>query len=58
MIDAIGTRLFEASEPHWMRVAAFFAPRGGIPIDVFWQSGDAPEHVYIPFLDCVAYGMR
>ena len=23
-------------------------PRGGIPIDVFWQSGPAPEGLWLP----------
>jgi len=23
-------------------------PRGGIPIDVFWQTGVAPQHVWLP----------
>lgn len=59
LVDAIGTRLFEEAEPLWMRIGAFFAPRGGIPIDVFWQSGEPPVGIHIPFLDYQhSYGMR
>lgn len=47
----IATRLFEACEPYWMRVAALWYPRGGIPIDVFWQSADPPSSVHIPPID-------
>ena len=57
VVDAIGTRLFEEAEPLWMRIGAFFNPRGGIPIDVFWQSGEPPVYVHIPFLDYQPYGM-
>jgi 7-cyano-7-deazaguanine reductase len=34
--------------PSWLRIGAYFYPRGGIPIDVFWQSGAAPANVWIP----------
>ncbi len=34
--------------PKWIRIAGFFAPRGGIPIDVFWQSSSPPKTVLIP----------
>lgn len=44
----IGHRLEELVKPIFIRVCAFWYPRGGIPIDVFWQSGDLPENVYLP----------
>ena len=34
--------------PVWLRIGAYFYPRGGIPIDVFWQTGDAPAGVWVP----------
>ena len=58
VIDAIGTRLFEAAEPHWMRICGLFNARGGIPIDVFWQSGDLPAKVYIPAPDSLQFQGR
>lgn len=38
------------SPPAWFRIAAYWYPRGGIPIDVFWQSGEPPTGVLIPDL--------
>jgi len=43
----IGNRIWEAVQPQWLRVCAFWYPRGGIPIDVFWQKGDIPPEVHI-----------
>lgn len=55
----IGTKLFEACSPHWLRIAAYWEPRGGIPIDVFWQN-DEPQFdcVYIPPLEVPMYRGR
>jgi 7-cyano-7-deazaguanine reductase len=44
----IGRRLVAAAEPHWLRIAGYWYPRGGIPIDVFWQSGPAPDGLWLP----------
>jgi 7-cyano-7-deazaguanine reductase len=45
---AIGKRLVETLSPHWLRIGGYWYPRGGIPIDVFWQSGPAPADVWLP----------
>ncbi|MGV6849951.1 MAG: preQ(1) synthase [Marinibacterium sp.] len=45
---AIGTRLADLLEPKWLRIGAYWYPRGGMPIDVFWQTGTAPDGVWIP----------
>lgn len=45
---AIGRRLFQVAEPVWLRIGGYWYPRGGIPIDVFWQSGPPPEGLWIP----------
>lgn len=47
----VGERLANACMPKWLRVAALWYPRGGIPIDVFWQVGTPPTGVYIPPVD-------
>lgn len=47
----IASRLFQAMLPHWIRVASFFYPRGGISIDCFKTIGVLPNGVYIPPLD-------
>ena len=44
----IGMRLFDEMAPKWLRIGGYWYPRGGIPIDVFWQSGPPPAHVWIP----------
>ena len=45
---AIGKRLAELLEPVYMRIGGYWYPRGGIPIDVFWQTGEMPQGVWIP----------
>ena len=44
----IAKRLREAMNPNWLRVSGFWYPRGGIPIDVFYQSAEPPAGVHIP----------
>jgi 7-cyano-7-deazaguanine reductase len=44
----IGVRLFEEMRPHWLRIGGYWYPRGGIPIDVFWQSGAPPADLWLP----------
>ena len=44
----IGQRLFEEMAPRWLRIGGYWYPRGGIPIDVFWQSGTVPEGLWVP----------
>lgn len=45
---AIGKRLAELLQPHFLRIGGYWYPRGGIPIDVFWQTGSCPENVWLP----------
>jgi len=45
---AIGRRIVEVAEPRWLRIGGYWFPRGGIPIDVFWQSGPPPEGLWLP----------
>ena len=44
----IGQRLTEEMQPQWLRIGGYWYPRGGIPIDVFWQSGPPPEGLWLP----------
>ncbi|NKD44820.1 NADPH-dependent 7-cyano-7-deazaguanine reductase QueF [Haematospirillum jordaniae] len=44
----IGKRLAEALKPVWLRIGGYWYPRGGIPIDVFYQTGPVPEGVWLP----------
>ena len=55
---AIALRLIEAAKPHWLRIGGYWYPRGGIPIDVFYQSGEPPKGVWIPPQDVPSYRGR
>src|SRR5690606_26509797 len=44
----IGKRLVELLEPEWLRIGGYWYPRGGIPIDIFFQTGATPQNVWIP----------
>ncbi len=44
----VAERLVQRLAPRWLRIGGYWYPRGGMPIDVFYQSGPAPEGVWIP----------
>ncbi|PAK77385.1 NADPH-dependent 7-cyano-7-deazaguanine reductase QueF [Acetobacter fabarum] len=54
----IASTLVDLLNPVWLRIGAYWYPRGGIPIDVFWQTGDAPAGVWIPAQDVPSYRGR
>ncbi len=45
---AIGKRLVKLLKPRWLRIGGYWYPRGGMPIDVFWQHGRLPKGVWLP----------
>jgi 7-cyano-7-deazaguanine reductase len=45
---AIGKKLVALLKPRWFRIGGYFHPRGGMPIDVFFQSGRLPAGVFVP----------
>ena len=45
---AIARRIVEVAQPLWLRIGGYWYPRGGIPIDVFFQTGPAPEGLWVP----------
>jgi 7-cyano-7-deazaguanine reductase len=45
---AIGKKLVGLLEPRWLRIGGYWYPRGGIPIDVFWQTGAPPASLWLP----------
>ena len=45
---AIAKRLIAELEPRWLRIGGYWYPRGGMPIDVFYQSGPPPEGLWLP----------
>lgn len=41
-------RLVKEIDPKWMRIGGYWYPRGGIPIDVFYQTGEPPKGLWLP----------
>lgn len=44
----IAKKIVAAAAPKWLRIGGYWYPRGGIPIDVFYQTGKPPEGLWIP----------
>ena len=44
----IANRLVAALSPCWLRIGGYWYPRGGIPIDVFYQTGEPPKGLWLP----------
>ena len=44
----IARRLVDKIKPKWLRIGGYWYPRGGIPIDIFYQTGEEPKGVWIP----------
>ena len=55
---AIGKRLVALLRPRYLRIGGYFFPRGGMPIDVFWQSGRLPRSVWLPDQGVASYRGR
>lgn len=45
---SIARRLVDLLHPRWLRIGGYWYPRGGIPIDVFWQTSPLPKDLWIP----------
>jgi 7-cyano-7-deazaguanine reductase len=54
----IAKRLIDLLDPHWLRIGGYWYPRGGIPIDVFWQSGPVPANLWLPDQGVATYRGR
>ncbi len=44
----IAERLIAELKPQWLRIGGYWYPRGGMPIDVFYQSGPPPDDLWLP----------
>jgi 7-cyano-7-deazaguanine reductase len=55
---AIGKRLATLLKPRWLRIGGYWFPRGGMPIDVFWQTGTPPRGAWIPDQGIASYRGR
>jgi 7-cyano-7-deazaguanine reductase len=54
----IAGKLVTILDPVWLRIGAYWYPRGGIPIDVFWQTNAPPADAWIPAQDVPSYRGR
>ena len=54
----IGKRLVTFLAPRYLRIGGYWYPRGGIPIDVFWQTGKLPAGVWLPDTGVAPYRGR
>jgi 7-cyano-7-deazaguanine reductase len=54
----IAKRLAATLAPVWLRIGGYWYPRGGMPIDVFYQSGPPPEGLWLPDQGVPAYRGR
>ena len=45
---AIAKRLVGEIAPRWLRIGGYWYPRGGMPIDVFYQTGAPPAGLWLP----------
>jgi 7-cyano-7-deazaguanine reductase len=55
---SIGKRIADLVQPAYLRIGGYWYPRGGIPIDVFWQTGTLPEGLWLPDQDVRPYRGR
>lgn len=49
----IATKVIETVNPLWLRIGGFWNPRGGIPIDIFYQTAKKPADIWLE-----DYGIR
>ena len=45
---AVARKVVAAVQPQWLRIGGYWYPRGGIPIDVFYQTGPVPDGLWLP----------
>jgi 7-cyano-7-deazaguanine reductase len=55
---AVAKRVIEAISPTWLRIGGYWNPRGGMPIDVFWQTGAPPDGLWLPDQGVPTYRSR
>lgn len=54
----IAERLIALLQPTWLRIGGYWYPRGGMPIDVFFQTGLPPRGLWVPDQGVPAYRGR
>ncbi len=54
----IAKHFIDVAKPIFLRIGAYWYPRGGIPIDIFWQHGVLPEGIWLPEQNVQSYRGR
>ncbi len=54
----IAKKIIKSINPKWLRIGGFWNPRGGIPIDIFFQTNNPPENIWIKEYDIIPYKGR
>ena len=44
----IAKKFIAVAKPTWLRIGGYWYPRGGIPIDVFFEHGKRPKDLFLP----------
>jgi 7-cyano-7-deazaguanine reductase len=44
----VAQRLIGTIAPKWLRIGGYWYPRGGMPIDIFYQTGEPPKGLWLP----------
>ncbi|MGQ0526447.1 MAG: preQ(1) synthase [Alphaproteobacteria bacterium] len=55
---SIGKRIVDEIKPQWLRIGGYWYPRGGMPIDVFYQTAPVPQDLWVPDQGVAAYRGR
>ena len=54
----IARKIVAVASPRWLRIGGYWYPRGGIPIDVFYQTGPVPDGLWVPDQGVASYRGR
>ena len=54
----IAKDLIAAIKPKWIRIGGYWYPRGGMPIDVFFEKGKLPAGMWVPAQNVEPYRGR
>jgi 7-cyano-7-deazaguanine reductase len=54
----IAKKVIQRLAPRWLRIGGYWYPRGGMPIDVFFQTAAPPKGLWVPPQDVAPYRGR
>lgn len=54
----IAKDLIKLLNPKWLRIGGYWYPRGGIPIDIFYQTSEMPKNIFVKEQNVPAYKGR